>query len=101
MAISRADVEHVAFLVRLGLTEEEKDRMVEQLGRILEAMQVLRQVDTEQIAPTASVLPLRNVMREDAVRPSWPREAILANAPRREDDFLRVPLVLEAEEPEL
>jgi aspartyl-tRNA(Asn)/glutamyl-tRNA(Gln) amidotransferase subunit C len=101
MAISLEDVRHVAYLARLGLSPEEEQQMVEQLGRILAAMQVLRQVDTEHIPPTASVLPLRNVMRDDVVRPSWPREAVLKNAPRRSGDCFEVPAVLESSEGEL
>jgi aspartyl-tRNA(Asn)/glutamyl-tRNA(Gln) amidotransferase subunit C len=95
MAISREDVEHVAYLARLGLTEEEKDRLAQQLSNILEAMQVIAQVDTSAIPPTAQVIPLTNVMREDEVRPSCDREAILRNAPRRSGEYFVVPTVLE------
>ena len=95
MAISREEVEHIAHLARLGLTEEEKTVLGEQLSAILEHMKVLNELDTSGISPTAQVIPLRNVMRSDEVRPSLPREAVLANAPDREGDFLRVPPVLD------
>ncbi|MEK6191877.1 MAG: Asp-tRNA(Asn)/Glu-tRNA(Gln) amidotransferase subunit GatC [Chloroflexota bacterium] len=92
--ISRADVEHVAELARLHLTDEELDRMQDQLSRILEAIAVLRDVDTSQVGPTATVLALENVMRDDDPRDGISREAALANAPLREGDHLRVPLIL-------
>jgi len=92
--ISRADVEHVAELARLHLTDEELDRMQGQLSRILEAIAVLRDVDTSAVGPTATVLALENIMREDDPRDGISREAALANAPLREGDHLRVPLVL-------
>ena len=94
-AITRADVEHVADLARLRLTDEELDRMQTQLTRILEAIETLRDVDTSHVGPTASVIQLENVMREDVVRPGMSRDAALANAPLRDDPFLRVPTVLE------
>jgi aspartyl-tRNA(Asn)/glutamyl-tRNA(Gln) amidotransferase subunit C len=95
MAITRADVDHVAELARLGLDEAERERLRAELGTILEYMQVLQQVDTSAIAPTAQVIPLRNVLRPDAERPSLPVEQVLANAPAREGDYFRVAPVLE------
>jgi aspartyl-tRNA(Asn)/glutamyl-tRNA(Gln) amidotransferase subunit C len=93
--ISRSDVEHVASLARLGLTDEEIDRMRDQLNRILEAIGRLQEVDTSQVGPTAQVIALENVMREDVARPGITQEAALANAPLREGAHLRVPVVLE------
>jgi aspartyl-tRNA(Asn)/glutamyl-tRNA(Gln) amidotransferase subunit C len=93
--ISRADVEHVAALARLGLTDDEIDRMQGQLNRILEAIGQLQSVDTSAVGPTAQVIALENVMREDVPRPPMARDAALANAPLREGDHLRVPVVLE------
>ena len=93
--ISRSDVEHVARLARLGLTEAEIDLLVPQLSRILEAVGKLREVDTSSVGPTAQVIALENVMRDDVARPSMSREAALAEAPRREEGLLRVPVVLE------
>ena len=93
--ISREDVEHVAALARLGLTDAEVDLMQAQLNRILEAVNQLQSVDTSSIGPTAMVIQLENVMRDDVARPSMDREATLANAPLREGPMLRVPVVLE------
>jgi aspartyl-tRNA(Asn)/glutamyl-tRNA(Gln) amidotransferase subunit C len=93
--ISRADVEHVAALARLGLTDEEIDRMQGQLNRILEAIAELQSVDTSTVGPTAQVIELENVMRDDLARPGISRDAALANAPLREGALLRVPVILE------
>lgn len=93
--ISRADVEQVAALARLGLTDAELDRMVSQLNNILEAIAVLQDVDTSAVGPTAQVIPLENVMRDDVPRDGISREAALANAPLREGAHLRVPVVLD------
>lgn len=94
-SITRADVEHVARLARLHLSDAEIDRMQEQLSKILAAIETLRDVDTSEIGPTASVIRLENVMREDEPIPPMRRDATLANAPLRDDPFLRVPTVLE------
>ncbi len=93
--ISREEVEHVAGLARLGLTDDEIDLMQTQLSRILEAIVQLRDVDTSAVGPTAQVIALENVMRDDVARPGLSRDAALANAPQREGPFLRVPTVLE------
>ena len=69
--------------------------MQTQLSNILEAIETLRDVDTSHVGPTASVIQLENVMREDVARPGLSRDAALANAPLRDDPFLRVPTVLE------
>jgi aspartyl-tRNA(Asn)/glutamyl-tRNA(Gln) amidotransferase subunit C len=95
MSISREDVEHVAHLARLGLTDEEKHRFADQLTQILGAMRVIDALDTSAIPPTAQVIPLRNVMRDDEAGPSLDREEILKNAPRRRGDYFLVPPVLE------
>jgi len=95
MAISREQVEHVAHLARLGLTDEETDRLQQQLSQILGHMQMIDQLDTSAIPPTAQVIPVTTVMRDDEARPSLPVEEILKNAPRREGDFFKVPPVLE------
>jgi aspartyl-tRNA(Asn)/glutamyl-tRNA(Gln) amidotransferase subunit C len=95
MAISREQVEHVAHLARLGLSDEETDRLQQQLSAILGHMQIIDQLDTSAIPPTAQVIPVSSVMRDDVARPSLPVEDILKNAPRREGDFFKVPPVLE------
>jgi aspartyl-tRNA(Asn)/glutamyl-tRNA(Gln) amidotransferase subunit C len=93
--ISRTDVEHVAALARLGLSDDEIDRMQEQLNRILEAIGQLQSVDTSAVGPTAQVIQLENVMRDDVAADPLQRDAALANAPLREGPMLRVPVVLE------
>jgi aspartyl-tRNA(Asn)/glutamyl-tRNA(Gln) amidotransferase subunit C len=95
MAISRDDVDHVAYLARLGLDEAERKRLRAELDQILGYMQVLQRIDTSAIPPTAQVIPLHNVMRADVARPSLTVEAVFANAPAREDDYFRVAPVLE------
>ena len=95
MKLTREEVLHIARLARLGLTEEDVDTFREQLSNILENFEILQQVDTTDIPPTAQPLPLQNVMRDDEVAPSLAPEDILANAPRREGDCFRVRAVLE------
>ena len=95
MKLSREEVLHIARLARLGLTDEEVDRFSGQLSSLLEHFEALQQVDTEGVPPTAQSVDLQSVMRDDVVRPSFPAEDILANAPRREGDWFRVRAVLE------
>ena len=95
MKLSREEVLHIARLARLGLTETDIDRFGEQLSHILENFEVLQEVDTSNVPPTAQSIPLQNVMKPDEVAPSLPPSDILANAPRREEDFFRVRAVLE------
>ena len=90
MALSIADVEHVAALARLGLTEDEKERLRVQLSSILEHIAVMERLDTSAIPPTAQVIALSNVLREDVVRPGLSQEQALANAPRERDGFFEV-----------
>jgi aspartyl-tRNA(Asn)/glutamyl-tRNA(Gln) amidotransferase subunit C len=93
--ITLAEVEHVARLARLALDAEEKERMRSQLDAILGYVEQLRRVNTDGVEPTSHVLPLVNVLRDDEVRPSYPVEAMLANAPDAEDGQFRVPRILE------
>ncbi|MGE5617929.1 MAG: Asp-tRNA(Asn)/Glu-tRNA(Gln) amidotransferase subunit GatC [Sphingomonadaceae bacterium] len=95
MSISREEVEHVAYLARVGLTEEEKERLRGQLSDILGHVAMINQLDTEAIPPTAQVIPLQNVMRPDEPGVCYPPEAILSNAPRAEDHYFKIPPVLE------
>jgi aspartyl-tRNA(Asn)/glutamyl-tRNA(Gln) amidotransferase subunit C len=95
MRLTLAEVEHVANLARLGLSAEEKELYREQLSAILDYAEVLNMLDTSAIPPTASVLPLRNVMRPDVAEPSLPQEDVLANAPRQEAGQFRVRAILE------
>jgi len=95
MKITIKEVEHVARLARLELTEEEKERMRAQLDSILSYIDKLNELDTSVVEPTSHVLPMTNVFREDEVRPSLSQEEALANAPDRQDLFFRVPRILE------
>jgi aspartyl-tRNA(Asn)/glutamyl-tRNA(Gln) amidotransferase subunit C len=95
MKLSREEVLRIARLARLGVTEEDVDRFREQLSNILQNFEILRQVDTEGVPPTAQSIVLQNIMRDDEVTPSLPPEDILANAPRREEGWFRVRAVLE------
>ena len=95
MKLNRKDVEHVALLSRLELSEKELDKFTGQLDAILEYIDVLNQVDTSAVEPMAHVLEIRNVMRSDEVQPSLPREAALQNAPDAEDGFFKVPKIVE------
>lgn len=95
MKLDLATVEHVAALARLGLTPEEIERMREQLSSVLDHISMLEEVDTNDIPPTAQVIELQSVMREDAVEPSLPRELVLLNAPRHEDGYIVVKAVFD------
>jgi aspartyl-tRNA(Asn)/glutamyl-tRNA(Gln) amidotransferase subunit C len=92
--LSRSDVEHVAFLARLGLTDEELDRFQGQLNHILDQYAKLAELDTEAIPPTAQTIELENILRDDVVTPSLPAEAVLGNAPARSGEFVVVPPIL-------
>ncbi|HET7487990.1 MAG TPA: Asp-tRNA(Asn)/Glu-tRNA(Gln) amidotransferase subunit GatC [Acidimicrobiales bacterium] len=96
--ITRADVAHVAHLARLDLTEDEIERMVVDLGAVLDHAAAVTALDTAGVPPTAHPLPLRNVLRPDEVRPSLDRDEVLAMAPHAEDGRFRVPAIL-GEEP--
>jgi aspartyl-tRNA(Asn)/glutamyl-tRNA(Gln) amidotransferase subunit C len=95
--LSRADVEHVAHLARLGLTEEELARLEGQLNHILDQYAVLATLDTEHIPPTAQTIEVANILREDFIRPSLAVDDALANAPGRSGDHFVVPAILGSE----
>ncbi len=95
MSLTRAEVQHIAELAKLQLTEAEEALYQEQLSDILDYMQRLNTLDTAAIPPTATVLPLRSVMREDVPRPSLPVDEVLANAPARAGDSFEVRVILE------
>lgn len=95
MSITVKDVEHVAALARLTLSEQEKEQFTEQLNAILKYAEQLNKLDTEGVEPTSHAMPLVNVMREDESRPSYPIEKVLLNAPDEEDGQFKVPAVLE------
>ena len=95
MKISREEVLHIARLARVALTEDEITRLSEQLSNLLENFEILQQVDTTDVPPTAQSVALQSIMRDDEVTPSFSPEDILANAPRRDEDCFRVKPVLE------
>jgi aspartyl-tRNA(Asn)/glutamyl-tRNA(Gln) amidotransferase subunit C len=91
MAITRDEVLHVARLARLALSEEEIERLTEQLGAILDAVGKVAELDLTEVPPTSHPLDLVNVWDEDVPRPSLPLDEVFANAPEREGDLFRVP----------
>jgi len=95
LSININDVEHVAKLARLDLSEQEKEMFTAQLSAILKYAEKLKELDTEEVEPTTHVLHLSNVMREDEVHESLPIEKVLRNAPDDEDGQFKVPAVLE------
>ena len=97
MTLSREQVRHVALLARLGLAEGEEDFYAEQLSRILEHIDRLSEVDTESIPPTAQVVEVRNVMRDDEPRPCLTQEAAIANAPEADAGFFVVGAIQEGD----
>jgi aspartyl-tRNA(Asn)/glutamyl-tRNA(Gln) amidotransferase subunit C len=94
MSLTLSDVEHVAALARLGLQDDEKERLRDQLSSILEHIAVLNQLDTSSIPPTAQTIDLVNVLRDDVVQPSLTQAEVLRNAPRSRDGFIEVRAVL-------
>ena len=95
MKLSREEVIHIAALARMGLSEAEIEKAREQLADILENFEVLKEVDTANVPPTAQSINLSNVMRDDVTRESLAVEQVLANAPDREDDLFKLRPVLE------
>lgn len=95
MELSHDTVRSIADLARLELTDDEVNLYAGQLSAILQYFEHLQAVDTSHIEPTASVLPLRNVLRDDVAGPALPPEAVIANAPDSEDNQFRVSAVLE------
>jgi aspartyl-tRNA(Asn)/glutamyl-tRNA(Gln) amidotransferase subunit C len=93
--LSREQVMDIADLAKLDLTEEEIEKFADQLSAVLDYAGRLSQLDTDAIPPTASVLPLHNVMRDDVTQPSLPREQVVANAPAAVDGQFKVDAVLD------
>lgn len=89
------DVEHIALLARLSLTEEERERFGSQLSSILSYVGKLNEIDTSGIEPASHVLEMKNTMREDELRSSLPVDDALMNAPDRSGNFYRVPKIIE------
>lgn len=94
MGLTRDDIEKVALLSRLRLTDEELARMTAQLGQIVEYVRQLDELDTTDVLPMAHAADLANVFAADEHRPGFDRDKALANAPKRDDECYRVPAVL-------
>lgn len=95
--LTKEEVEHVAYLARLSLTEEEKKMFTEQLNRILEAFAKLQELPTEDVEPLSHIIPLKNVFAEDEER-TWQSlslEEALSNAPEEGDNYFIVPRIIE------
>ncbi|MFC4777137.1 Asp-tRNA(Asn)/Glu-tRNA(Gln) amidotransferase subunit GatC [Paenibacillus sp. GCM10023252] len=95
MSITVRDVEHVANLARLQLSEAEQEQFTGQLNAILRYAEKLDELNTDDVQPTSHVLPVKNVTRQDETRPSLPIEKVMLNAPDEEDGQIKVPAVLE------
>lgn len=95
--ITKAEVQHVAQLARLAITDAEAERLVGELAGILEHADDVAELDLDDVPPTAHPLPLVNVVRPDEVRPSLSRDEVLAEAPAAEDGRFRVPRILDVE----
>jgi aspartyl-tRNA(Asn)/glutamyl-tRNA(Gln) amidotransferase subunit C len=93
--ITKEQIQHIAVLSRLNLSEEEKYLFGSQLSSILDYMDQLNELDTRETEPTSHVLSLSNVMRDDIPASSLPREEALKNAPSRSENFYRVPKIIE------
>jgi len=91
----KMDIEKVAKLARLELSEEEKNTFGNQLEQILTYMEQLNRIDTTGVEPTSHAIPIQNAFREDETRPSFSREEVLGIAPEEEDGHFRVPRIIE------
>lgn len=96
-ALTRADVEHLARLARLSLTDDELDHYATQMDVILQAVSRVAEVAADDIPPTSHPIPMQNVYRDDIARPSLDRDEVAAAAPAWEDDRFRVPRILDEE----
>lgn len=97
MKITVKDVDYVSRLSFLGLGEDEKEKVAQELSSILDYMETMAELDTENVQPTAHMLPLKNVFRKDEARPGDIREEALEIAPQREGSYYKVPPILEKE----
>jgi len=95
MKITRLEVEHVAKLARLELSDQEKEKLTDQLSNILTYVEKLNELDTKNVAPTSHVLDITNIMRDDAPGQSLPQERALANAPEKAAGHYKVPRIIE------
>jgi len=95
MKISKQEVEHVAKLARLDLSEQEKEKLTQQLSNILTYVEKLGELDTKGVEPTSHVLDIKNVMRDDVAVPGLAQDRALANAPEKAAGHYKVPLIIE------
>jgi aspartyl-tRNA(Asn)/glutamyl-tRNA(Gln) amidotransferase subunit C len=95
MKLSYEQVRHIAWLARLGLSEEEVEKFSLQLSNILDNFEILKEVDTADVPPATHTIPLQNVIRKDDVADSYPQAEILSNAPKQEGDCFKVQAILE------
>ena len=96
--IDREQVQKVAYLARLDLTPEEEEKFTSQLSSILEYFEQLSELNTDDVPPTTRAIDISNITRRDELQPDVEREALLNEAPEREDDFFRVPQILSSDE---
>lgn len=89
------EIDHIVMLARLELTGEEKKLFSKQISSIIEYIDKLNELDTTNVDPTSHVLPMKNVFRNDELKPSLPKDNALQNAPDRTNDFYRVPKIIE------
>jgi len=97
--LSRADVEHVAYLARLGLTEEELARLEGQLNHIVDQYAILARLDTEAIPPTAQTIELENILRDDVAGPSLALDAVVGNSADQKDGYIVVEAIIGGDVP--
>jgi len=95
MKLSHEQVRHIAWLARLGLSEDEVERFCLQLSNILDNFEILKEVNTDNVLPAARTISLLNVFREDEVTPSYPQADVLANAPRKQENCFKVKAILD------
>jgi aspartyl-tRNA(Asn)/glutamyl-tRNA(Gln) amidotransferase subunit C len=95
MKISREEVQHLAQLVRLGLSNDEIETYIIQLSNILENFEILSQVDTSNLKPTAQAIELQNIFRKDIPQKSFSTVDILSNAPEQDNGFFKVQAIFE------
>ncbi len=95
MRLTREDIESVAYLSRLELSAEEKDKLTGHINKLLDHFQKLQELDTDDVEPTSHVIPVSNVFRKDEVRPSLPDEEVVSNGPAVADKCFVVPRVVQ------
>ncbi len=94
MSIDKKEVEHVALLARLALSDEERESFVRQLSQILDHASKIAELKTEGVQPTSHPLPLKNALRKDEIKPSFSLKEALSSAPLKENDMIRVPKII-------